>query len=165
MIRPLLRGLFYESKVNNSQCIICFYKVYSAKSTLYQLKMLNVSNPVKAIIVSMILLITLMNAVTYHFWELIGIDIYTSNEVLFKTLLYAVVTGFFSFKFRYSIKIHNSIIFSLPIYFFCIRPILEYKENHAIGEIPMYVTHQGQGLILLSISMLACALWVYMADS
>lgn len=127
--------------------------------------MLNVSNSGNIIIVSIILLITLMNTLTYHFPEMIGIDIYTSHEVLFNTLLYAVVIGLFSFKFRYTIKIRNSLIFSLPIYFFCIRPILEYKENHAIGKIPMYVTHSGQGLILLTISLLACALWAYMDDS
>lgn len=113
----------------------------------------------------MILLITVLNTVTYHFWKLIGIDIYTSHQVLFNTLLYAVITGLLSFKFRYTVRIRTSLILSSPIYFFCIRPILEYKENNTIGEIPMYATHQGQGLILLSISLLACALWVYTADS
>lgn len=126
--------------------------------------MLNVSNPANVIVITLVLLITLMNTLTYRFWELIGIDIYTSHQVLFNTLLYAVVTGLFTFKFRYTVKVRTSLILSLPIYFFCIRPILEYKENHAIGEIPMYVTHSGQGLILLSITMLACALWFYTAD-
>jgi hypothetical protein len=127
--------------------------------------MLNVSNPANIIVITIVLLMTLINTITFNFWELIGIDIYTSHQVLFNTLIYAVVTGLFSFKFRYTVKVRTSLILSLPIYFFCIRPILEYKENHSIGVIPMYVTHQGQGLILLSVSLLACALWVYIADT
>lgn len=76
--------------------------------------MYNVSNPANAVVVG---IITIIATVSLLIWKLnfyIGIDIYTSGEVLFKTLLYAATIGLFSYYFRYSIKISNTVILSLP---------------------------------------------------
>ncbi|WP_309455828.1 hypothetical protein [Acinetobacter sp.] len=127
--------------------------------------MFNVSNPANAVVVSIITIIATVSLLIWKFNFYLGIDIYTSGEVLFKTLLYAVVTGLFSYYFRYTIKISNTVIFSLPLFFFCIRPILNYKMTHSMGNIPLYATHHGQGGILLSLTVLACMLWAYTAHS
>ncbi|WP_081405632.1 hypothetical protein [Acinetobacter sp. 25977_4] len=161
---------FFEEfyKVKNSQCTILFYNIYFIQINLYQLKtlkMYNVSNPANAVVVGIITIIATVSLLIWKFNFYIGIDIYTSGEVLFKTLLYAATIGLFSYYFRYSIKISNTVILSLPLFFFCIRPVLNYKMTHSIGNVPLYATHHGQGLILLSFTVLACFLWGYTAHS
>ncbi|EXT46094.1 putative membrane protein [Acinetobacter sp. 25977_7] len=37
--------------------------------------------------------------------------------------------------------------------------------THSIGNVPLYATHHGQGLILLSFTVLACFFWGYTAPS
>ncbi|KCW21057.1 putative membrane protein [Acinetobacter baumannii 42057_4] len=37
--------------------------------------------------------------------------------------------------------------------------------THTIGNVQLYATHHGQGLILLSLTILACILWAYTANS
>ncbi|WP_269524281.1 hypothetical protein [Acinetobacter baumannii] len=155
-------------KVKNRHCTICFYNIYFKQINLYQLKtlkMFNVSNPANAVVVGIIAIIATVSLLIWKFNFYLGIDIYTSGEVLFKTLLYAALIGLFSYYFRHTIKISNTVILSLPLFFFCIRPILNYKMTHTIGNVPLYATHHGQGLILLSLTILACILWVYTANS
>lgn len=91
--------------------------------------MYNVSNPANAVVVGIITIIATVSLLIWKFNFYIGIDIYTSGEVLFKTLLYAATIGLFSYYFRYSIKISNTVILSLPLFFFCIRPVLNYKND------------------------------------
>lgn len=127
--------------------------------------MFNVSNPANAVVVGIIAIIATISLLIWKFNFYLGIDIYTSGEVLFKTLLYAALIGLFSYYFRHTIKISNTVILSLPLFFFCIRPIQNYKMTHTIGNVPLYATHHGQGLILLSLTILACILWAYTANS
>ncbi|NUF84967.1 hypothetical protein HUN17_13270 [Acinetobacter seifertii] len=127
--------------------------------------MLNVSSPANAVVVSIISIIATFSLLIWKFNVYVGIDVYTSGEVLFKTLLYVMVIGLFSYYFRFTIKMSNTVIFSLPLFFFCIRPILNYKLTHSIGQVPLYATHYGQGGILLSLTVLTCMLWAYTANS
>jgi hypothetical protein len=96
--------------------------------------MFNVSNPANAVVVGIITIIATVSLLIWKFNFYLGIDIYTSGEVLFKTLLYAALIGLFSYYFRHTIKISNTVILSLPLFFFCIRPILNYKMTHTIGK-------------------------------
>ncbi len=127
--------------------------------------MLNVSSPANAVVVTIISIIATFSLLIWKFNVYVGIDVYTSGEVLFKTLLYVMVIGLFSYYFRFTIKMSNTVIFSLPLFFFCIRPILNYKLTHSIGQVPLYATNYGQGGILLSLTVLTCMLWAYTANS
>lgn len=51
--------------------------------------MFNVSNPANAVVVGIIAIIATVSLLIWKFNFYLGIDIYTSGEVLFKTLLYA----------------------------------------------------------------------------
>ncbi|ELZ3581035.1 hypothetical protein UL144_001888, partial [Acinetobacter baumannii] len=95
-------------KVKNRHCTLCFYNIYFKQINLYQLKtlkMFNVSNPANAVVVGIIAIIATVSLLIWKFNFYLGIDIYTSGEVLFKTLLYAALIGLFSYYFRHTIKI------------------------------------------------------------
>lgn len=107
-------------KVKNRHCTLCFYNIYFKQINLYQLKtlkMFNVSNPANAVVVGIIAIIATVSLLIWKFNFYLGIDIYTSGEVLFKTLLYAALIGLFSYYFRHTIKISNTVILSLPLFF------------------------------------------------
>ncbi len=53
--------------------------------------MFNVSNPANAVVVGIIAIIATVSLLIWKFNFYLGIDIYTSGEVLFKTLLYAAL--------------------------------------------------------------------------
>ncbi len=82
--------------------------------------MLNVSSPANAVVVTIISIIATFSLLIWKFNVYVGIDVYTSGEVLFKTLLYVMVIGLFSYYFRFTIKMSNTVIFSLPLFFFAL---------------------------------------------
>jgi len=67
--------------------------------------MLNVSSPANAVVVTIISIIATFSLLIWKFNVYVGIDVYTSGEVLFKTLLYVMVIGLFSYYFRFTIRL------------------------------------------------------------
>lgn len=67
--------------------------------------MFNVSNPANAVVVGIIAIIATISLLIWKFNFYLGIDIYTSGEVLFKTLLYAALIGLFSYYFAIQLKL------------------------------------------------------------